>query len=62
MSVSPPGPVTKGEFQELKAELSELPAPAKVRENAQNNTGLENSSVHFKRFKYKFKYNLNLIM
>ncbi|XP_036453472.1 myocilin-like isoform X2 [Colossoma macropomum] len=33
------GPVTNGEFQELKAELSELPAPAKVRENVQNNTG-----------------------
>ncbi|KAL7875559.1 hypothetical protein AOLI_G00105220 [Acnodon oligacanthus] len=33
------GLVTNGEFQELKAELSELPAPAKVRENVQNNTG-----------------------
>ncbi|KAI4887039.1 hypothetical protein NFI96_023440 [Prochilodus magdalenae] len=39
MAVFPPGSVTNDAFQELKAELSELPAPATVRENAQSNTG-----------------------
>ncbi|XP_072544799.1 myocilin-like [Salminus brasiliensis] len=33
------GSVSTATFQELKAELSELPAPAKVQENIQNSTG-----------------------
>lgn len=46
ITVSPVGPAVSGAFQEMKAEVSEVPAPPKVQENVQDNAGLTASALY----------------